>query len=709
MSIVIKADEDSDLLHRYLSCIDQKITLVDTQGIEDTAFRGRGTWTGTISQASRAGNRITFSVDSLLSKLNVNKTAKPYFGRSRDSTITTYIVNQATNPSSEVSATTNYSVQAGTGGTAAITQGATGAYAGTKTTKLTWSVAATGVGGLIYLHTGILTGGFYTFSMQAKSNTDQAMQMSIQWLNAASAAVGSPVLIGGVTLPSGVWQEFDAVGLTAPATATQAQVRMFNYTIGSGFHQWAIGNILETDGVMITQGTVMYPYGDGNGTNNFWNGTPDASSSTIAITIAQPTGYDATFGNAFRYYASLASVPATAISIDPALEDVFVSYRSWEGNLLDHLKMMCSAEGAIFFIVNEVIQVQKPRKNVIRIENTDTISQTVTAQGSVREVLVNNYNNQWLTDSVTAAPDNVYSITVAASNNFSLSTDDSLVSVNNPICVAAIAPLPYTSGTGQYVITDSKNNAVNPADWTAAGGSLSVMLDPNNNNNILVSVHAPNVIPNYEAPFRMAMDVADTDVPALYITGSGVFSRKEVVSIVTGTSVNTQTQDQSPVVDNPFLGDITHAHDRGTFSADERGGVSVSGSGTFPFDPDSGGQEFGNIAGSRFYAGAGIYLITDATIARKGISMNYVMDVSFDDLTNLFAMIFNEFNATYAGLTFTSFNSTYPTQTMDQFNAVSNNPTMTTFNTVYAGSNFNDHAVYPYLKGAPVENVEARF
>jgi hypothetical protein len=707
-TVSVRANEGEAIYNRYLSCIDQTLTLVDSEGIEGTAFKGRGTWTGVISRAVRAGAQITFSVDSILSRLNVNKVAQPYFGRKRADSIVLPIVNAATNPSAEVN-TTGYTTQAGTGGVVALSNPTTTAYSGVKVARLDWTTSATGSGGLIYTQAGLTGGATYTFSVQARADSQQSVRLLIQWKDAANANVGSQLLGDARQVFNGTWTELDAVALLAPVNATQVVLSVLNDPGGDAYRNWTSGSYLELDAWMITIGSTVYPFADGSSPNGVWNGTAGSSTSTISITVPQDPGYDATWANAFRYYCGLVGIAATAIDVDPYFENIYVSYPGWSGNVLDHIKAMSSAVGAIFSEVNGSIQVNRPHYRRIRLSGTDQVAMEVNAQNSTREVVVTNYNNQWLTDAVTVAPSNVYSIQQGQPTSFQLTTNDSLLSVNVPVCVAAITPLPYTSGTGQYVVTDSNNNTVAPSDWYNAGGKMSVDLDPADPSHINVSVFAPGLIQGYTAPFRLAQMISGQDVPALYITGTGVFSEPEEVTIVTGAPLDSsRVKDSSPSVDNIFLSDVTTAHDRGTFTADQQAGVTVTASGTFGFDPDSGGQEF-NAIGSRYYANDGIYVITQTSTNSAGVRFSARMDVAFSDLTDLFSITFDEFNATYTGLTFSGFNALFPGKTFNDFNAGSSLPTFDTFNAIYAGATFDDHAVYPYRREVAIDNAEARF
>lgn len=711
-SITISAitDETGSLATRLLSNIDKHITLYDDQGIEDTPWKGRGIVSGVISAVTRTGRKVSFSVDSMLNRLNTDKIAQPFFGKSRPAFITSYIINEATNPSFET-ATTNLAVTAGTGGTAAVTNPTVTAFAGTKVGRATWSVAATGVGGLIYTHPGIIAGNAYTFSAYLRASALQNMQMGLAWLDASSVQIGSIVVGTDMPVDNSGFIRFSLVNLTAPAGAVTANLRFFNFngTTPGQFHNWAVGNTLDIDGVMIVQGGALSDYGDGSSANGSWTGTANASSSQLSIQLPQDPGYDATLSNAFRYYASLVGIPTTSLNINSDFDNILVAFPYWKGNVLDHIKLLSSAYGVQFNIADEVINITTPRTRIIRVENQDRFSETVTSQRTAKTVVVKNYNNQWLTDSVAASATQVYSVDEGGSTNFYIDTTSSLGTVNNPLPSASVAPFPYIAGPGVYVVLDSNNNIVNPNTWSLNGGRVTTSLDPDKPNSIFVSVQAPRHMTEYVAPYRLASNVTGEDVPSLYITGTGVFTNVQDVIIYTGATESETPTDEAPTVDNIFISDVSQAHDRGLYSADDASGPTVTGNGSIAFDPDANGQEFGVVVGSRYRTNGSIMRMTQTNTSPSKISFDSVQDVAFNDLTDLFSILFSEFNITYAGLTFAAFDALWlSTFTFNDFNAQTSNPTFASFNTIYSGATFNDYSVYPLLREVPVDDTEAR-
>lgn len=708
VNLDIISTEDQALINRVLGAVGQRINLTDSQSVDDGPFRGRGTISGTISTANERGNLISIGVDTVLTRLNSEQTAEAFFGVRRTGVLTTYIVNLATNPSLET-ATTGYAAIAGASGTAALSRVASGsAYAGAYVGRVTWSAAATGPGGASYTHPGIVAESRYTVSAYVLASSIQQMQIVISWRNASNAEIGTKTGVVSQAA-AGQWVRVFLIGATPPIGATSAVIKILNSGSDSGGN-WAASDTLDFDALMITQGGELFDYGDGSYPNASWQSTPNASASQLAIMTEQDEGVDATIGNAFRYYLSLAGIQTSNISVSPELEQIPVAYTGWTGNLMDIVKQFCTANMVEVRVVNDVIYLQRPRQRKLRISETGMIDRSVSTQSVARAVGIANYNNSWRTDSLVYSADSAYQIDTLDNTETYVTIPHSLSSVNSPVCVAAINPDPYVSGTGQYVVTDSANNVVNPDTWTSHGGNVSAALDRiNHPGTVRIRISAPtSILPGYTAPYRI-VEYSGKDVPAMYITGTGVFVDKQTITIETGTSAEQTSRESASAIDNIFISDNSQAHDRGSEAGGFYTGPNVSISFSIGFDPDANGQEFGNIAGRRIYAKDGIYRVTSATITPGGIQGEAAMDVTFDDLSDLFATTFNEFNATYDTLTFDQFNALFTsTTTFDDFNAGSGSPTMDDFNAIYEGATFNAHAVYPYLGKAVVDNAEAR-
>ena len=688
------------------------VQLVDDTGIEDTPFLGRGTIFGKITSISQPGERIALSADSLLSRLHVDRDAAPHFGSKRSTDIFSVRRNLISNPSIEVN-TTGYTGVPGTGGTGALTRVATDGIFGSWQLRYGWTATATAAGGISYLLTGLTGGVTYTASVYAEVNrpgaanttASQLLGFRFDWYTSASVLISS-TLSTGVSMGNNIWDRLSVTG-AAPSNADRASVYVYNIA-GTGFAQWSSGDALELDALMVEQSSDLGEYLDGSSTDSSWTGTVHASASIESKFVPSPDSYDATVASAFRYYCGLVGIPATSTMVDPVFEATPVTYPAWSGDVWDHLKQMGAAVGGQIGTEGELVCLREPRRHIIPIDKSTQFTQTVDTQNIALNIDIVNQNNSWMSDSLAFAASSVVRVEEGATEETRITTQHSLISALDPVCVAAITPKPYTSGTGQYVVTDADNKTVDPSWWNTHGGKVSVRVDESDPHTIIYTTKGPLSDSQYKGPFRLAEYVGE-DIPALFITGGGVFVSPVTVRIPTGAAASITSNIASSLINNIFISNISQTHDRGILAAQVAAGPIVTIRGTIPYDPDGQGQEFGKVVGARIKALDGIYRVTQATYTKAAISITAVMDMTFDDLVDLFAVTFNEFNVTYAGLTFNQFNALFAANfTFDDFNGSVSAPTFDRFNTLFEGLTFDDYAVYPYVKDAESYDAESK-
>lgn len=189
------------------------------------------------------------------------------------------LINQATNPSFEVS-TANTAAIPGTSGTAAVTSAApsTTTAFGTKVLKTTWTVATTAAGGGAYEDVNASPGQVLSFGFgHVKASIATRLQLIVEWYNGASLLSSSNGDVAAVTA-GGTPIALTLLNATAPASTTKARVKVISVT-GTGFANWSISSYLELDGLMVNLGATLATYFDGSSTGGFWTGTVGLSTS----------------------------------------------------------------------------------------------------------------------------------------------------------------------------------------------------------------------------------------------------------------------------------------------------------------------------------------------------------------------------------------------------------------------------------------------
>lgn len=153
----------------------------------------------------------------------------------------------------------------------------------TSYVRKTWTQApsSTGATGIRNSATGanglaVNAGGTYTFSVWLRASKTQASAatMLVEWTSSSGTGVGSssaPL----ATLPANSWTRLSLTA-SAPSGATHAGV----ISHINGGTPWAAGDRLDGTGLMITSGTTLYTFADGNSSDWVWNGAVNNSTST---------------------------------------------------------------------------------------------------------------------------------------------------------------------------------------------------------------------------------------------------------------------------------------------------------------------------------------------------------------------------------------------------------------------------------------------
>ncbi len=176
------------------------------------------------------------------------------------------IVNMAVNPS--MASTSNVSSAGAPGSNAVV---ATGGFSGNSFVRRTFSAA--GTGGLYFNPvTAVTPGTSYTASAYVRSSISASIRVNIEW-KAGGSIIGSQGGSFAAVGPSG-WTRISATG-TAPATADR--VTLTTYASGS---PWAANDYQDIDAGMLTEGSSLTSYADGDSANWIWNGTAHNSTST---------------------------------------------------------------------------------------------------------------------------------------------------------------------------------------------------------------------------------------------------------------------------------------------------------------------------------------------------------------------------------------------------------------------------------------------
>lgn len=260
-------DQAADLLEAYqLKNGGLYPTSLSSAGITDT-----GSVTYQYTQVSGGTNYCVTATSKNIS-YKMTQDAKPTAGgcAGHGSNGIAAVTNGIVNPSFE-SNITNWNAFSTTG-SVGMSVGASGAFSGTKTLHLVINSGTAGFGGAYSYNNPIVGGKTYTISAYIKSNNTKNIYPAIEWHNGSG---NTGTYNGSAVSVSSSWTRLSFTS-TAPASATLA-VPTFYTTGGSSLNT---GDVIDIDGVMLTEGNTTYTYADGNSSNWVWNGTANNSTST---------------------------------------------------------------------------------------------------------------------------------------------------------------------------------------------------------------------------------------------------------------------------------------------------------------------------------------------------------------------------------------------------------------------------------------------
>jgi len=400
------------------------------------------------------------------------------------------------------------------------------------------------------------------------------------------------------------------------------------------------------------------------------------------VTALPHGGSGYTLLSALEYYCSLAGISSENDNlvfegdIDDELDSIPANFIGWNGNLWEHIKMFCAGISAsetdnvgieAYIDLNKLV-FRRAKATVADFRQQDLSSQSISIDSfdAAQKFEIFNYNTSYKVDSVvqslTVNKDNLPSIArnatigdaiqVAAGETVKVraTINASLETVNQPTAVNSILPLPYTGGSGQYVVAGNDGILLQSSQWLGEGGKVEVALTENPNE-IEITVVAPvrDSLPHAAdaelgfAPYRIGIEVADgEEYPALYITGTGVFYNKVSHIISTGADIAFVNDASAPSVDNPFITTTNALYTRGAAAAQAICGPSVTLN-----ESVSTIEIFGETPGKLRSVESNKFRINNVSYSESGTGV-----------TGSIAATFADFNALWEDLTFADFTNT---------------------------------------------------
>lgn len=355
-----------------------------------------------------------------------------------------------------------------------------------------------------------------------------------------------------------------------------------------------------------------------------------------SVLVGAPISYDTSVPT-----GSGTVVPAFRGSVWVLLRDFMSVYR---------LELAVRQDGRIWFsAIGSSDVIYDLRNTTVR-----PLSQTesVVADKVAKQVEVEYYNNQYVV-SGTAYPvrdeePSVISVSAGEVAVVRLTTLTGLRTVNQPTAVDWLDGSFTGEGTnGRYTIAGDDGLPVKASAWVAAGGSVRAEIDPEDPYTIILTVTSPSTgvlavddDRNTAAPYHLAMTDGQL-YPRLFITGTGVRTYPETLTLDTGANDPTVEPGVGYTLTNPFVGSLSQAYDVGLRLSQSYAGAESSVSRGSPFYED-----FTSVQGSTFVTEDANFRIDAASYSPGGVNFN---------ASNF--SLFKDFDSKWVGKTFAQFDT----------------------------------------------------
>lgn len=609
----------------------------------------RGTTTGVIKEINENKGRCSFTADSILNLFNVSRTVQPV--------VTEAIDNQAVNPS-VINNLNYYAGSPGPSGSGSLTRNTTDIGFGPGTAMFSWTIATTSVdGGIYYQHTGLITPlQNYTFSGYVRSSKTQRMALKIQWRSASGATI-STVSGSEVVVSANVNARLSYSG-AAPANAVTAFL-LFYSTAGTSGSVWSVGNTLRVDAIMITSGSTLWDYRDGNNSNWVW--LSDAgSSASRGLPVLGGVTPQRTLEDAWRYYAtSVCGMPSAQVTIDPSLASIPFIAEGWNGNVWTRMKEMASVYKAeIALVWSSLLKVAQVTMRPLRTRslsllNSQDFSRSIDKSNLANFIEVNGRNavakggGICYPESGKRTEGTVIQVDANETVRQRFKTNMSMTSINQPRFVEQILPNPYIegSGAGVYTVIGKDNLPITAEFWNGLGGKVSVALTENPFE-IEVTVKGPSSKAN--GPFRLAESDGSTTYPALYITGNGVQINPELFRAPTAVVSGETSQEVGIQVDSPFITDKAKMFTAASQCIEQYGLLTSKVAASVPYASSAGASEFGFVAGSMIDFRNSRFRVSTSKFQIGRVALDAPQYVTIDDFSLIWgAKTISDFSAVY--------------------------------------------------------------
>lgn len=292
--------------------------------------------------------------------------------------------------------------------------------------------------------------------------------------------------------------------------------------------------------------------------------------------------------DAFETYLDLANIDSGFL-VDPSIASEQVVFPGWSGELWFNLKQMAAAIDCDVSLVSGVILLRPIRRRVAT-RGRDIDRSGSTGGGSLAQaIVVNQYNNRPIYNELVYPPggwtEEVTTVNVNSGETVeeTLELSASVTSIDQPVMQTFVSRKHDSSSV--FTVVGDDGLPIQPAQWTAMGGSLSVKINPDTTS-LTLTVKAPTGIRNKDGNevgvygIALSSDSSTGRYSTLRIIGSGVAFNKEEVRVPTGVTDRETATEVGVTIDNPFLSTRDQVYTAGVRAVREYSGTSMTISGS---------------------------------------------------------------------------------------------------------------------------------
>lgn len=318
-----------------------------------------------------------------------------------------------------------------------------------------------------------------------------------------------------------------------------------------------------------------------------WRITANTRLGDFNIEV-QALPFTGTLEDAFAYYCSLANID-TGIIVDDAFASRVVNFIGWRGNLWNQMKQMATGMGADLNLISNNV-VLRPVRAFIALTDRDLDAQADldgTRLALKQEVL-------WYETAHVASglvyptggwnPEvRVLSVNAGETVEIPLEIDASVFSVIQPVAQVTVAP--NESSSSVYTVVGDDNIVIQPTQWAAYGGSLTVTIADDTRSLIAKITGAKGLRQINGQPmktFRIGLSAgtSDSTYSTLRIIGEFIGINQRSLIIPTGVEEWRTGQEFAPTIDNIYLNNLNDAYSAGVRGARRYSGKTFTLSST---------------------------------------------------------------------------------------------------------------------------------